>query len=151
MTRHTRPTPPHLLADDHEQEARSRRVLDAIDGAIPADDALDDDAHDGVPEGDDTDLRGRRLALVAHALVDDLEHLMQRGGDPSTFTAPRPESRAVPTLVAELDTARIARMDRRQLDATVGELRGGAPSRSMSDDQVRALLRDDVRILRSVS
>lgn len=143
--------PPHPLLDERDHEDRSRRVLDAVTGDVPADDALDDDAHDGVPESGDGDLRGRRLAIAAHELADHFELLMRNGGDPSTFTAPPAPSQAVPTPVAELDTARIARMDRRQLDATVGELRGGSPPRSLTDEQVRALLRADVRLLRSQS
>lgn len=143
--------PAHPLLDEHVHEERSRRVLEAVAGDIPADDALDDDLHDGVPEYDDADPRGRQLAIVAHQLADDMEQLMRSGGDPSTFTAPRAPTQAIPTPVAELDTARIASMDRHQLDATVGKLRGGSPPRSMSDDQVRALLRADVRALRSLS
>lgn len=143
--------PLHPLLDERVHEARSRRVLEAVNGDIAADDALDDELHDGVPEPESADPRARRLANAAHQLADELEQLVRDGGDPSMVVAPPSAAHAVPTPVAELDTARIARMDRRQLDATVGELRGGPPPRTMSDDQVRVLLRDDVRTIRSSS
>lgn len=150
----------HPLLDESVHEARSQRVLDSLchgnDDDDDLDDELDDDAHDGVPDDVDVaDPRGHRLAVTAHRLADRLadrlELLVQSGGDPARLT----DVPAAPDVVlSDLDTEGIARMGRPQLEATVGQLRAYRPVvdlASLSDDQVREIVRDDLRALRTSS
>lgn len=148
--------------DERAHEARSRRVLDALCHGCDADDQLDDDAHDGVLEDvDEHHPRGYGLAATAHALADALEQHMALGGDPAQLTdalfpagLPMPD-RAVPDpALADLDTARIAQMSRQQLEAAAGRVRGGSrvlELPGMTDEQVRDLVTDELRSLRSPS
>lgn len=159
--RKARDTAPAPL-DERAHEARSRQVLDALCHGCDADDQLDDDAHDGVPEDpEEYDPRGYGLAATAHALADVLEQHMAIGGDPARLTdaifpegLPTP-NRAVPDpALADLDTARIARMSRQQLETAAGRVRGGSrvlDLPGMTDEQVRDLVTDELRSLRSPS
>ncbi len=146
-------TPPvHPLLVESVHEARSQRVLASLCHGNDDDDELDDDEHDGVPDDADVaDSRGHRLAVTAHRLADRLEQLVQSGGDPARLA----DVPAEPDVVlSDLDTEGIARMGRPQLEATVGQLRAFRPVvdlASLSDDQVREIVRDDLRALRTSS
>lgn len=166
MSNHKRPdddavAATHPSLDDRTQELRSLRTLAAALRADDDDDVLDDDALDGVPVGDDVDARGTRLSAWAHAMADRADAHLANGG------APRDLSRVlmVPPVelndhevvpVEQLDTARIVRMNRAQLELTAVSLRTqlGAcvPSlHTLSDEQVQDMVRGDLRDLRTPS
>ncbi len=166
MSNHKRPDDDavavtHPSLDERTQELRSLRTLAAALRADDDDDGLDDDAFDGVPAGADDDARGARLSAWAHAMADRAEAHLASGG------APRDLSRVlmVPPVeldddavvpVEQLDTARIVRMDRAQLELTVvrvrSQLGSDVPSlHALSDEQVQDIVRGDLRDLRTPS